>query len=190
MKNNILIILLVFCQIFFLDKVPAKEIEFNASDIEITNDQNLTIANNAIVTIKDDKIIVEGLKIEYFKDQSLIIVNKGKISKIDKSLIINADIIKYYINDGKLNFKNKVKINDKINNLIIHSSKIYYDINNQTIIGQENSKILDEFDNIYNVNEFEYSGENKIIKLDSAKVLDKNKNSFQLDIAYLDLINK
>ena len=190
MKNNILIILLIFCQIFFLNNISAKEIEFNASDIEITNNQNLTIANNAIVTIKDDEIIVEGLKIQYFKDQSLIIVNNGKISKIDKSLIINSDIIEYYVNDGKLNFKDKVKINDKRNNLIIHSNKIHYDIKNETIVGHENSKILDEFENIYNVNKFEYSAENKIVRLTNAKVLDKNKNSFQLDIAYLDLINK
>ena len=190
MKNNILIILLIFSQIFFLNNISAKEIEFNASDIEITNNQNLTIANNAIVTIKEDEIIVEGLKIQYFKDQSLIIVKNGKISKIDKNLIINSDIIEYYINDGKLNFKDKVKINDKRNNLIIHSNKIHYDIKNETIIGQENSKILDEFENIYNVNEFEYSAENKIVRLTNVKVLDKNKDTFQLNIAYLDLINK
>ncbi len=190
MKNNILIILLIFSQIFFLNNISAKEIEFNASDIEITNNQNLTIANNAIVTIKEDEIIVEGLKIQYFKDQSLIIVKNGKISKIDKNLIINSDIIEYYINDGKLNFKDKVKINDKRNNLIIHSNKIHYDIKNETIVGQENSKILDEFENIYNVNEFEYSAENKIVRLTNVKVLDKNKDSFQSNIAYLDLINK
>ena len=57
MKNNILIILLIFCQIFFLNNISSKEIEFNASDVEITNNQNLTIANNAIVTIKDDEIM-------------------------------------------------------------------------------------------------------------------------------------
>ena len=190
MKNNILILLIILFQILFLNKIFAKEIEFKASDIEITNNQNLTIANNATVIIKDDGIVVEGLKIKYFKDQSLIIVNNGKISKIDKSLIINSDFIEYYINDGKLNFKDKVKINDKKNNLIIHSNKIQYDIKNETIVGQENSKILDEFENIYNVNEFEYSAQNKIVKLTNAKVLDKNKNSFQLDIAYLDLIDK
>ena len=74
MKNNILIILIIFYQILFLNKIFAKEIEFNASDIEITNNQNLTIANNGIAKIKDDGIIIEGAKIKYFKDKSLIIV--------------------------------------------------------------------------------------------------------------------
>ena len=40
--------------------------------LKLTNNQNLTIANNGIAKIKDDGIIIEGVKIKYFKDQSLI----------------------------------------------------------------------------------------------------------------------
>ena len=54
MKNSILIILIIFYQILFLNKTFGKEIEFDASDIEISNNQNLTIANNGIAIIKDD----------------------------------------------------------------------------------------------------------------------------------------
>ena len=88
MKNNILIILIILYQFLFLNKVFTKEIEFDASDIEISDSQNLTIANNGIAKIKDDGIIVEGVKIKYFKDQSLILVEQGKISKIDLNLEI------------------------------------------------------------------------------------------------------
>ena len=70
----------------------------------------------------------------------------------------------------KLNFTNKVKIDDKKNNLIIYSDKINYDLNNQKIFGQGNNKIIDEFDNTYEVNEFEYSIKDKIIKLANTKV--------------------
>ena len=83
MKNNILIILLIFYQILFFNKLFAKEIKFDASDIEINEGGNLTIANNGIAKIEDDGIIVEGVKIKYFKDQSLIVVEQGEISKID-----------------------------------------------------------------------------------------------------------
>ena len=51
-------------------------------------------------------------------------------------------------------------------------------------------KIIDEFDNTYEVNEFEYSIKDKIIKLNNTKVLDQNKNTFDLEIAYLDLNKK
>ena len=157
MKNSILIILLIFYQIFFINKTFAKEIEFNASDIEISDNQNLTIANNGIAKIKDDEIIIEGVKIEYFKDKSLIVVSQGKILKSDINLEIESNIIRYEINYGKINFTNKVKIDDKKNNLIIYSDKINYDLSEQKIFGEGSNEIIDEFRNTYIVNEFKYT---------------------------------
>ena len=79
MKNNILVILLIFYQILFFNKLFAKEIKFDASDIEINKGQNLTIANNGIAKIKDDGIIVEGIKIKYFKDQDYLLCKRAEI---------------------------------------------------------------------------------------------------------------
>ena len=190
MKNNILIILLIFYQILFFNKLLAKEIKFDASDIEINDGQNLTIANNGTAQIKDDGIIAEGVKIKYFKDQSLIIVEQGKISKIDLNLKIISGTIVYNLKDAKINFTNKVNIDDETNNLVIYSDKIDYDVGNQKIFGQGNTKIIDEFDNTYEVSEFEYSIKDRIIKLANTKVLDRNKNTFDLEVAYLDLNKK
>ena len=190
MKNSILIILFILYQILFLNKVLGKEIEFDATDIEISNNQNLTTANNGIAKIKDDRIIIEGVKIEYFKDKSLIIVNQGKILKTDINLEIKSKRIRYNIKNGRINFKNKVRIDDKTNNLIIYSDEISYDIFNKVISGEGNIQITDEFDNTYTVSQFNYSTEDKIIKLTEAKVYDKDNNSFDLEIAYLDLNKK
>ena len=190
MKNSILIILLIFYQILFFNKVLAKEIKFDASDIEIDDNQNLTIANNGVAKIEDDGITVEGVKIKYFKDQSLIVVEQGKILKNDLNLKIIAGTIKYNLKDSEINFTNKVNIDDKKNNLIIYSDKIDYHISKQKIFGQGNTKIIDEFDNTYEVREFEYSTKNKIIKLANTKVSDQSENTFNLEFAYLDLNKK
>ena len=190
MKNRIFIILIIFYQILFLNKTFSKEIEFDASDIEITNNQNLTIANNGVAKIKDDGIIIEGVEIKYFKDKSLIIVRQGKVSKIDLGIEIKSNLIEYYLKNGKINFINKVRIDDRKNNLFIHSDKIKYDLDARIIFGEGNIKILDEFDNTYKVNEFVYSGKDEIIKLENVKVIDKDKNTFDLEIAYLDLNKK
>ena len=190
MKNRIFIILIIFYQILFLNKTFGKEIEFNASDIEISNNQNLTVANNGVATIKEDEIVIEGLEIKYFKDKSLIIVSKGKVSKIDSGLEIESDEIEYYLKKGKINFTNKVKIEDVKNKLIIYSDKIKYDVDEQKILGEGNIEIIDDFNNTYKVNKFEYSGKEKVIKFVNAKVFDKNKNVFDLEIAYLDLDKK
>ncbi len=189
MKNNILIILIIF-QFLFLNKVFAKEIEFDATDIEITDNQNLTVANNGIAKIKDDKVVIEGIKIKYFKDKSLIVVSEGKISKIDLNIEINSGTIRYNIKAGKINFIDDVIINDETNNLLIYSDKIIYDINGQKIFGESNTKIIDEFENTYELSNFEYSTEDKIIKLTNTKVSDKDKNTFDLESAYLDLYKK
>ena len=191
MKNRILIIfIIIFFQFLFLNKIYSKEIEFDASDIEISSNQNLTIANNGIAEIKDDGIIIEGVKIEYFKDKSLIIVSQGKILKVNLNLEIKSDLIKYNIKNGMIHFTDKVVVNDTKNNLIIYSDKIKYDITNQKIIGEGNNKIVDEFDNIYRLSEFQYSGKDNVIKLANTIVTDKNKNTFDLEIAYLDLVKK
>ena len=190
MKNSIFIIFFILYKILFLNSVFAKEIEFDASEIEITNNQNLTIVNNGIAKIKEDEIVIEGIKIEYYKDKSLIIVRQGKISKIDLNLEIKSDKIEYNLENEGIDFTDKVRIDDKKNNLIIFSDKIYYDIVNQKILGKSKSEIIDEFDNTYELNKFEYSAKNKIIKLANTKITDKNKNTFDLEIAYLDLNKK
>ena len=190
MRNNILIVLIIFYQIFFLNKVFAKEIEFDASDIEMIKDQNLTIAKNGTANIKDDGIIIEGIIIEYFKDKSLILVSQGKIFKVDLNLEIQSGTIEYNIEDGKINFTNKVKIVDKVNNLIIYSDKIKYNLRNKNILGEGNTKIIDEFENTYQVNKFEYLTDDKVIKLINTSISDKDKNTFDLGIAYFDLNKK
>ena len=131
MKNRIFIILIIFYQILFFNKIFAKEIEFDASDIEINNNQNLTTANNGIAKIKEDKIIIEGIKIEYFKDKSLIVVSQGKVFKTDINIEIRSEKIRYQIKDGKISFTNKVKIDDQKNNFLIFSDKINYDLVNK-----------------------------------------------------------
>ena len=190
MKNNFLIIFLIFSYILLLDTVFAKEIEFDASEIEISNDQNLTTANNGTAKIKDEEIIIEGVKIEYFKDKALIIVNEGKILKIDFNIEIKSEKIKYNLESGVINFDNKVLIDDKKNNLIIYSDEINYDVSNQKIFGNGKSEIIDEFNNKYELSEFDYSIKEQLIKLSNTKVTDKNRNTFELEIAYLDLNKK
>ena len=190
MKNKILIIIIILFQILLINKLFSKEIDFQATDIEFSNDQNLTIANNATAIIKDDGIIIEGKKIQYFKDKSFLIIERGKISSIDKNFEINSEIIEYKINESNLNFEKNIVINDDINNLVINSSKINYNLDEQKIVSQDYSEIFDDLNNTYKVDGFEYSIKNKIIKLNNLVAQDKNKNSFLVDLSYLDLNKK
>ena len=124
MKNKILIILIAILQVFFTKTVFSQDVEFNASTIEILNEKELTIANDAEAVIKADGIRVEGSVIKYFKGKSLLTVENGKISKIDNNLEINANKIRYEINNSRLTLNNRIKIEDNQNNIVINSDEI------------------------------------------------------------------
>jgi len=190
MKNKIIISVIIFFQIIFYSKLLAKEVDFRAKEIEILKDQNLTIAKNGTAIIKDDGVIIKGEIIEYFKNKSLLIINKGKISTTNKNFEINANVIEYKIDESNFDFKNKVYLKDNVNNLVIESNKINYNLNNRKIISQVYSEIFDEFNNIYKVDGFEYSVKEKVVKLNNLVAEDKYKNSFLVDLSYLDLIKK
>ena len=183
MNNKLITILIIFFQFFFVNKIFAKEIQFNASEIEIIDEGNKTIAKKGSVLIKEDKISVEGLLIEYIKNESLLIVSDGKIKKIDDDLEINSKIIKYNIDQSNLIFKDEVKIHDNINNLQIISDEMNFDLRNRTINSQSKSEIKDNLGNVYQVKQFEYNVENKIVKLIDLKVTDINLNTFEIMLA-------
>ena len=190
MSNKLIIIAIIFFQFFFINKIFSKEVEFNASEIEVIDQGNQTIAKNGSALIKEDNISVKGLTIKYFKNESLLIVNEGKIKKIDDNLEINSKTIEYNINQSNLDFRDDIKIYDNNNNLRISSEEINLNLETQKIIGKSESEIEDNLGNIYQVNEFEYDLKDKIIKLVELKVLDINANTFKMKIAFLDLEKK
>ena len=67
-------------------------------------------------------------------------VENGKIFKIDNNLEINANQIKYELNNSKLILDNKINIKDKQNNIIINSNKIIYEMKDEKILGLDRSK--------------------------------------------------
>jgi len=190
MNNKLIIIIIIFFQFLFINKILSKEIQFDASEIEILDEGNKTIAKNGSVLIKEDNISAKGSIIKYFKNESLLIVNEGKIKKIDNNLEISSKIIEYNIEQSNVNFKNEVEIYDNTNNLEITTNEINLDLVEQKIVSQSDSEIKDNLGNIYQVSEFEYDIEDKIIKLIELKVLDVDSNTFEIEMAYLDLEKK
>ena len=76
MKNKTAIVITIISLLFLGHKTFSQEIDLQAKDIEFSNDQNLTVANDATAIVKKDKIIIKGEKIECFKDKSFLLVKK------------------------------------------------------------------------------------------------------------------
>ena len=190
MKNKFIIAVIILSQFFLINKLYSKEIDIQAKEIDFLQDQNLTIAKNAKAVIEEDGITIEGDRIEYYKDKSYLLINNGTISTSGKNFEIDSDIIEYKIDSSNLNLKKNVKLKDNINNLIMQSDEINYKLDERKITSQVHSEIIDEFNNIYKVDGFEYLVNDKIIKLDNLVALDNDKNSFLVDLSYLDLNKK
>ena len=190
MNNKLILVLIIFFQFLFINKIFSKEVEFNAAEIEIIDEGNQTIAKNGSVLIKEDNISAKGLVIKYFKKESLLIVNDGRIKKIDDDFEVNANIIEYNISQSNLNFKNEVEVHDNANDIKISSNEINLDLVEKKIISKSFSEIKDNLGNIYQVSQFEYDLKKKIVKLLELKVLDINNNTFKIEMAFLDLEKK
>ncbi len=190
MKNKFLILFVILSHFVFFNILNSEEVEIRANDIEFIKDENLTIIKNGNAFIKDEGLLIEGDQIKYYKNQSLILVKNGKISRNNKSLDIKSDTIKYQIDKSNLNFKNNVEITDNINDITINSQEISFNNKNQKITSKTFTEIFDSFGSIYKVSEFEYSIKEKIIKLKNLKILDKDKNTFEMDLGYLNLNKK
>ena len=190
MKSKFLIFIIVLSQIFLVNKLYSQEIDIQAKEIEFFQEQNLTIANNATAVIKKDGVTIKGEKIEYYKDKSFLLIKNGIISTTANNFKINSNIIEYKIDKSILYLKKDVQVKDNINNLEMESNELNYNLNQRKITSQEPSVILDEFNNTYKVDGFEYSIDDKIIKLNNLIALDKDENSFLVDLSYLDLNKK
>ncbi len=190
MKSKFLIIIIVLSQIFLVSKLYSQEIDIQAKEVEFFQEQNLTIANNATVVIKKDGVTIKGEKIEYYKDKSFLLIINGIITTTGNNFEINSNIIEYKIDESILHLKKNVQVKDNINNLEMESNELNYNLNKREITSQETSVIFDEFNNTYKVDGFEYSINDKIIKLNNLIALDKDKNSFLVDLSYLDLNKK
>ena len=136
MNNKIFIIVIIFFQFLFISKIFSKEIQFNANEIEVLDGGNETIAKNGSAFIQDDKISVTGAIIKYFKNRSLLVINKGKIKKIDDNLEINSKLIQYNIDQSNLYLKDNVQITDISNNLKINTNEINYNLVNERLKAQ------------------------------------------------------
>ena len=190
MKSKFLIIIIILSQIFLMNKLFSQEIDIQAKEVEFLQEQNLTIANNATAVIKKDGVTIKGDRIEYFKDKSFLLIENGIISTTGENFEINSKIIEYKIDESNLYLRENVLVKDNINNLEMKSSELNYNLNQRKIISQEPSEILDEFNNLYKVKGFEYSINDKIIKLNNLIAIDKDKNSFLVDLSFLDLNKK
>ena len=60
MKNKFIIILIILIQFLYFNKIFSKEIQFSASEIEVVDEGNETIAKDGTVFIQKENVTASG----------------------------------------------------------------------------------------------------------------------------------
>ena len=188
MKNKFLILIIFF---LFIPKVSiAEQFRFETTKIEFLENGNIIKATNGKAINYERDIEIQADVFNYNKNLDLLKASKGIAYYKSENLKISFDEI---ILDQK-NFvstaKNNVEIVDLQNNISIKTDLIKFDKKIDVIESSINSKIIDNNQNILNADNIIYDLKNRIIKLDNTILKDKNKNIFNIEIAFLDVLKK
>ena len=157
MKNKFLILSIsLFINLFISSNLKSLEIfNFNATEIEITQDGNIFKGYKGGEAFTDDGVFIKAESFEFNKTTTLLVAN-GNVQLIDekKDIVINADQISYLKNQETIIAIGNVKLDDKKKDVIIKANKISYYKNDEKIIANDNVQLKDNIRNIIlNTNE-------------------------------------
>ena len=140
--------------------MEADEFRFDASEITISNNGNIINSKKGTAISKDSNINIKANKFLYNRNLS--------------TLDANGNVI----------------VNDILNNTFIYSENIFYDALDKKIISKTVSNIDINKDILVKTDGFVFSLSENVIKLNKVLLTDKDKNTTQLDIAYINLTTK
>ena len=168
----------------------SQEIEFESTNIDITENGNIIIAYDSYLKIPKQNIRIKSNKANYNKEKSLIIFTGNVFFEdLEKNLNIKSSEIKYEkikdliytIGKTEINIDGKYKIN---------STDIFFDRKLGKIFGEKEALIEDNKKNFYILKDrFNLDYINEIIKSNRSIILDKNYNKYIFEDLIVNLKN-
>ena len=165
MKNKfitIFLILIFSSNLYGLSN--SEEFTFKVTDIEIVDNGNIYKGNNRGEIVTDSQLKIVSNDFEYLKKINRLEANGDvELTDFQNNIIINAEKIFYLKDEEKIYTLGKTLINisDKYNiegyDLTLLKNKMILSSNNKATVRDSNSTI-------YNLNEFEYSINEEILK--------------------------
>ena len=179
MKSKIYINIFTCLLIFFSTFVLANEIKFEAENIETLDENTITATNNVVVT--------DGLDVKIY-GKELLIDKKRKLLSLTNDVVYEdkKNLLKIYTNELKFDQSSQI-IHTQDQTKIVQNNKyeiegknFLYDKKNKIVSSNQNSKMTDNFGNILELDNFKISLNDNLLTANNAKLIDKNKNIYQL----------
>ena len=166
----------------------SNEIQIEATKLDIINNGNSVLADNAEITIPLENIFIKSKKLEYDKAQkNLTFTDEVKLNDKKNQINLKSNFLNYKQEDELIYSSGKTKLNIK-NIYNIDSFNIYYNKFLNKIYSDEETLIEDNENNFYILkNGFEMNLINETIKAKKTIVLDKNNNKYIFENLFIDL---
>ena len=183
LKISKIIILISFSLNAFSD-----EIQIDSTNMDIVNNGNSIIANNAEVRIPAERVKILSKKANYEKITDILTFQEDVILIDEKNeIIIEGNLIKYEKNKNLIYSEGKTELKIE-NEYKVNSSNIYYDRTTSIIYSSKETLIEDGDNNFYILKDgFEFEIANEIIKSKKSIIIDKNNNKYVFENLLLNL---
>ena len=187
--KNILFALIIY--LISYTNIFSDEIKFDANELKIKDNGNITFAYNANIYLPVNNIKIFSKIAEYNKSKEIITLsNDVYLNDIENNLILKGSKIIYNI---KKNIyytvgKSEISVDKKYK---IFSENITYDRESNALFSEEDTIIEDTEKNIYKLKEkFNFDTLNEIIYSKKTLILDKNDNKYIFDDTAINLKTK
>ena len=186
MKNNLKIFFIFFVPLFFGLSSPilSNEIKFEAENIE-TIDKNFIKASNNIVISDSQGNKIYGNKLSIKNEKIYTITEDVIFENITDSIKLNTEKITYNVDDGIIKTVGDTKI-IKDDSYFINTSNILYNTKVKDIHSKEKTLIEDLDSNKIEVEDFNISLIENLLKANNAYITDKNLNQYELKKIFYD----
>ncbi len=164
------------------------EIQIDSTNMDIVNNGNSIIANNAEVRIPAERMKILSKKANYEKITDILTFQEDVILIDEKNeIIIEGNLIKYEKNKNLIYSEGKTELKIE-NEYKVNSNNIYYDRTSSIIYSSKETLIEDGDNNFYILKDgFEFEIVNEIIKSKKSIIIDKNNNKYVFENLLLNL---
>ena len=192
MKDNFIFIKLVILITFFnvCSLAYSNQLIFDTENIKISNNGEITTAENGTVKLIDKNIIIEGEKFIYDNLNKLLEVENSKTFLDDYSTVINSKKILLNEKNSTIKASGNIVIDYDQSNYRLYSEKVIYNINKKIISSDTKSKILDKTGNKIQSESFSFDIKNNIVKINNINLTDILNNNYLIEKAFINLKSK
>ena len=189
MKINIFLINLITIFLYFSNSF-SYDVIIESSSLDLKNDGNKIITNNAKIDIPEKNIKIKSGKVNYDKGKNYIIFEDNVLFQdLSTDTTIKSNKINYDLKNDLIYSEGKTKLFLK-KDYTIESKNIYFERSSNKIYSVEDTIIEDKERNIIKLKEdFLFDIKNNIIKSKKTLILDKNDNKYIFEDLILNLNN-